>query len=192
VRYISSEPGEMELLYHVNFGVPLVNPGSKVVLPVKRAAPRDAASASEASKWDTYAPEAPGSPEAVFYFDLAADDAGRTQALLHNATADRGVSLEFNKTQLPCFSLWKNRQAAIDGYVTGLEPGTNFPNRRSFEKEKGRVIVLEPGQSRTFEVALEVHPDAAAVAASKQAVARFQHGTSPTVLSTPYPEWAPL
>ena len=102
------------------------------------------------------------------------------------------MSLEFNKTQLPCFSLWKNRQATIDGYVTGLEPGTNFPNRRSFEKERGRVIVLEPGQSRSFELALEVHPDPSAVAAAKQAVARLQHGTSPAVLSTPYPEWAPL
>jgi hypothetical protein len=161
------------------------------VLPVLRGAPRDAAAAGEVSKWDTYGPEAPGSAEAVFYFDLAADDAGRTAALLHNAAADRGVSLEFNKTQLPCFSLWKNRQAAIDGYVTGLEPGTNFPNRRSFEKEKGRVIVLGPGQSRTFELALEVHPDAAAVAAAKQGVARFQQGTSPAILTTPYPEWAP-
>ena len=37
VRNVSAEPGELELLYHVNFGMPLVNPGSKVVLPVKRA-----------------------------------------------------------------------------------------------------------------------------------------------------------
>ena len=76
--------------------------------------------------------------------------------------------------------------------MTGLEPGTKFPNRRSFEKEKGRVIVLEPGQSRTFELALLVHPDAAAVAAAKQAVARFQHGVSPAILATPQPEWAPI
>jgi galactose mutarotase-like enzyme len=159
---------------------------------VKRGAPRDAAAAGEVSQWDTYGQEAPGSKEAVFYFDLAGDDSGRTQALLHNAAADRGVSLEFNKTQLPCFSLWKNRQAAIDGYVTGLEPGTNFPNRRSFEKQKGRVIVLEPGQSRTFDLALLVHPDAAAVAAAKQAVARLQHRTKPAILSTPQPEWTPI
>ena len=190
IRNVSAEPGELVVLYHVNFGVPLVNPGSRVVLPVRKMAPRDAAAAGDLPAWDSYGPEAPGSKEAVFFFDLAADDAGRTQALLHNAAADRGVSLEFNKTQLPYFTLWKNRQAAADGYVTGLEPGSNFPNRTSFEKEKGRVIVLEPGQSRTFEVGMEVHADGASVAAAKKAVARLQQGVTPTVLSGPNPDWS--
>ena len=192
IRNLSAEPSELELLYHVNFGVPLLNPGSRVVLPVKKMAPRDAAAVGNVSEWDTYGPETPGSKEAVFFFDLAADDAGRTQALLHNAAGDRGVSLEFNKTQLPRFTLWKNRQSAVDGYVTGLEPGTNFPNRRSFEKEKGRVIVLEPGQSRTFDLTMEVHADASGVAAAKRAVAKLQAGTAPTILPAPNPEWTPI
>ena len=191
IRNLSAEPSELELLYHINFGVPLLNPGSRVVLPVKKMAPRDAAAVGNLSEWDTYSPETPGSKEAVFFFDLAADDAGRTQALLHNAAGDRGVSLEFNKTQLPRFTLWKNRQSAVDGYVTGLEPGTNFPNRRSFEKEKGRVIVLEPGQSRTFDLTMEVHADASGVAAAKRAVAKLQAGTAPTILPSPNPEWTP-
>ena len=32
----------------------------------------------------------------------------------------------------------------MDGYVTGLEPGTDYPNPRSFEREKGRVVKLGP------------------------------------------------
>ena len=155
-------------------------------------APRDAVAVSNIATWDTYGPEAPGSKEAVFFFDLAADAAGLTQALLHNAAGDRGVSLKFNKSQLPHFTLWKNRQAALDGYVTGLEPGTNFPNRRSFEKEKGRVIVLKPGESRTFEVGMEVHPDAAGVKTAKQAVAGLQGGATPTILTEPDPAWTPF
>ena len=39
--------------------------------------------------------------------------------------------------ELPCFTLWKNTAAEADGYVTGLEPGTNFPNLRSFERFVG-------------------------------------------------------
>ena len=115
-------------------------------------APRDAEGVGNLAQWDTYGPETPGSHEAVFFFDLAADAAGQTRALLHDAASEQGVSLKFNKNQLPCFSLWKNRQAAADGYVTGLEPAINFPNRKSFEKEKGRVAILAPGESRTFEV----------------------------------------
>lgn len=192
VTNISAEPSELELLYHINFGMPLVGPGAKVVLPIQKCAPRDAAGVGNLAEWDTYGPESPGAPEAVFFFDLAADAAGRTQALLHNAAADQGVSLKFNKRQLPCFTLWKNRQAAIDGYVTGLEPATNFPNRKSFEKEKGRVIVLAPGESRTFEVTMEVHPDAASVDTAKRAVDDLQRPVTPNIVSRPDPQWAPV
>lgn len=191
ITNLSAEPGELELLYHVNFGLPLVGPGARVVLPVIKAAPRDAAAAANLAEWDTYGPETPGVKEAVFFFELAADAAGWTRVLLHGAAADQGVGLRFNKNQLPWFTLWKNCQAAADGYVTGLEPATNFPNRRSFEKQQGRVIALAPGESRTFELVMEVYPDRPAVAAATQAVAQLQHGQTPAILSKPDPHWSP-
>ena len=55
------------------------------------------------------------------------------------------MSLVHNVKQLPCYSVWKNTTASADGSVTGLEPGTNFPNPRSFEGQKGRVLKLAPG-----------------------------------------------
>lgn len=186
----SAEPADLELLYHINFGVPLVQPGARVVLPVARMAPRDAVAVTNVRQWDTYGPESPGTPEAVFFFELAADGAGWTRALLHNAAANQGVSLRFHKGQLPWFTLWKNRQAAADGYVTGLEPGINFPNRKSFEKEKGRVAQLAPGESRTFELAIEVHPTADAVAAAKDAIASLQKRVTPQILGHPDPQWS--
>jgi hypothetical protein len=186
----SAEPSELELLYHVNFGVPLLEPGAKVVLPVQKLAPRDAVAVGNLAQWDTYGPESPGLGEAVFFFELTADCGGSTRALLHNAAASRGVSLVFNKDQLPFFALWKNRQAAVDGYVTGLEPAVNFPNRKSFEKKKGRVVVLAPEESRTFEVTIEAHADAAAVAAAKRAVADLQQAAAPEILPKPNPEWS--
>jgi len=190
ITNVSAEPSELELLYHTNFGVPLLDPGSRAVLPVKRIAPRDAEAVGNLAEWDTYGPETPGSAEAVFFFDLAADADGQTRALLRNAAGNRGVTLRFNKTQLPCFTLWKSRQAAIDGYVTGLEPAINFPNARSFEKEKGRVAVLEPGESRIFEITMEVHADAAGVAAAEAAVAEIQKGVEPEIRQQPNPEWS--
>jgi len=190
ITNISAEQGELELLYHINFGPPLLGPGAKVVLPVAKVAPRDQVAVGNLSEWDTYGPETPGSAEAVFFFDLAAERDGHTWALLRNAAGSQGVSLKFNKTQLPCFTLWKNRQAEADGYVTGLEPAINFPNVKSFEKQKGRVAVLQPGESRQFEIAIEVHADAHGVKAAEEAVAKIQQGTTPEVLSRPYPEWS--
>ncbi len=190
ITNVSAEEGELELLYHVNFGTPLLTPGWKVVLPVAKVAPRDEVAVGNLPEWDTYGPETPGSAEAVFFFDLAGEYDGRTQALLRNAAADRGVSLKFNRNQLPCFSLWKNRQAEADGYVTGLEPAINFPNVKSFEKRQGRVAVLSPGESREFEIAVEAHADAASVKVAEEAVVKIQHSSTPEVLEQPDPAWS--
>ena len=102
----------------------------------------------------------------------------------------QGVSVKFNRSQLPCFTLWKSRLAAADGYVTGLEPGMNFPNRRSFEKAHGRVAVFAPGEVRQFEVAIEAHPDAASVAAAEKQIAAIQGNAAPRIPREPEPKWS--
>jgi hypothetical protein len=190
ISSLSAEPAELELLYHTNFGPPLLSPGAKVVLPVAKMAPMNAHAAEEGAAWDTYGPETPGLAESCFLFDLAADAAGQTRALLHSAAGDKGVSLKFSKRQCPCFTLWKSCRAVADGYVTGLEPGINFPNAKSFEKRMGRVVVLQPGQSRTFQIEIEPHADAAAVRAAAAAVAALQAGTAPQFLPAPDPAWS--
>jgi hypothetical protein len=76
--------------------------------------------------------------------------------------------------------------------VTGLEPAINFPNAKSFEKGKGRVAVLAPGESRAYQVALEVHGDAASLKAAVQSVEALQAGVTPEICSEPDPAWAPV
>jgi galactose mutarotase-like enzyme len=190
VTNISGQPGEMELLYHINFGVPLVGKGATVALPVKRLAPRDAVAVADLPTWNAYGPETPGSIEVCHFFDLAADASGKTLAVLRAADGSQGVSVKFNKRQLPCFTVWKNRQAAIDGYVTGLEPATNYPNPKSFEKQHGRVTPLAPGETRRFELAIEAHTDAASLAAAEQTVKAIQGSTTPEICPKPDPDWA--
>ena len=190
VTNLWAEPSELELLYHINFGVPVLGPGAKAVLPVAKMAPRDAVAVENFAEWDTYGAESPGTPEAVFFFELAGDAQGNTQTLLKNADGTQGVSLAFNKTQLPFFTLWKNRQAATDGYVTGFEPALNFPNAKSVEKAAGRVVTLAPGESRSFEIELTAYADADSVTAAEQAVAALQQGTKPKILDQPNPDWS--
>jgi len=190
VSNVWGEPSELELLYHINFGDPTLDPGSKLVVPAAKVAPRDQSAVGNVPDWDTYAPPTPGIPEAVFFFELLGDPDGNTRALLRNAAGNQGVSVRFNKNQLPCFTQWKNRQMETDGYVTGLEPGINFPNVKSFEKQQGRVITMEPGASRTFELSLEVHPNAASVAEAEAVVAAIAGNTKPEVLGLPDPGWS--
>ena len=189
IENLSATPAEAQMLYHVNFGVPLLDAGSRVVLPAKTVVPRNARAASHIKSWDSYAAPEPGFEEMVYFFDLHGDDQGQTRTLLKNAHGTRGVSLVFNTKQLPCFSLWKDTAAVEDGYVTGLEPGTNYPNPRSYEGQQGRVIKLPPKGSTTLELTLEIHPDDAAVKAAEAAVKKIAAGREPKVFDQPQPGW---
>ncbi|MGE0609000.1 MAG: aldose 1-epimerase family protein [Pirellulales bacterium] len=191
VTNLSQETGELQLLYHVNFGQPLLDPGSRVILPAKSVVPRDARAVEGLAKWDVYGNEEPGYTEQVYFFELQSGDDGRTQTLLRNAHGTQGVSLKFSKKQLPCFTLWKSTQAASDGYVTGLEPSINFPNPRSYEGEQGRVVKLKPGQALKFELTIEGHPTAESVATAEKAVAAIAGGTTAKVYDKPMPGWSP-
>jgi hypothetical protein len=174
---LGATPAEMQLLYHCNFGPPLLEAGSRVLVAIGEMAPRDARAADGLATWDTFGGPAAGFAEQVYYFDVLGDTAGKTLALLYNRSADRGLVLRYNRKELPCFAVWRNTAAQEDGYVTGLEPGTNFPNLRTFERQQGRVVTLPPGGRWECTLSLELHDTAAGVAAAQQEVATLQaHG----------------
>ena len=77
-----------------------------------------------------------------------------------------------------CFSQWKNTASTDDGYVTGLEPGTDHPNSKTFERDQGRLLSLAPEASHVIAMTMEVHDDVAGVQAVQQEIASIQ-GDSP-------------
>ena len=188
----SAEPGELELLYHVNFGAPVVVPGTRLIVPAKTVSPRDDRAAARAQEWDRCGPGEPLRKEEVFYLELHADEASRTRALLAAPGDACGASVAWDVRQLPCFTLWKNPQAAADGCVTGLEPGTNHSNRRSFEKLRKRIVELAPGATYAVDLELEFHPDPSAVAHAVADVARIAAGRATTLRTQVDPKLAPL
>lgn len=189
VTNLSGDPAEAQLLYHVNFGPPLLDAGASFIAPVKTIVPRDPRAAEGISSWNTYPAPQAGFAEQVYFFELLADGDGLTRVLLKNAHATHGVSLRYAARQLPHFTLWKNTPMESDGYVTGLEPGTNFPNPRTFEGQQGRVVKLAPGETIKFEVELEVHDAAESIARAEKQIAAIQGSTKPQVFETPQAGW---
>ncbi|MEI7457343.1 MAG: aldose 1-epimerase family protein [Nitrosomonadales bacterium] len=186
----SALPAEFQLLYHINFGPPLLEAGAQVLAPVKTLVPRTHHAAKDALIWSKYAAPQAGFEEQVYFMALSGDETGATQVLLKNAAGTMGVSIHFYLTQLPCFTLWKDTAAMQDGYVTGLEPGTNYPNPRSFERDQGRIERLLPGQTREFELRLEFHLDAVSIRLAEQNIARLQASRSPQVHDTVQSGWS--
>lgn len=155
IRNLSASAHEVQMLYHINFGTPLLDGGSRFVAPVKTVVPRNDHAAQAIDGWENYQAPTAGYEEQVYFLELAGDSDGQTRTLLKNAHGTKGVSIEHNIKDLPCYTLWKNTTAEEDGYVTGLEPGTNFPNPRSFEGKKGRVISLEGNQTTGLRLAID-------------------------------------
>ena len=153
----SDLPQEMQVLYHWNFGPPFLQEGSRFAAPVRTVVPRNSRAVEGLGHIDVFGGPEPGFAEQVYYYDLLADPkTGKTLALLRTPTGEDGVVLRFERHGLPAFSLWKNTGGRKSGYVTGLEPGTNYPNPKPFEKARGRVVTLPPGGEYVTETVLEI------------------------------------
>ena len=158
------ESAEMQLLYHCNVGPPLLEAGSRIALPFREVAPINPRAAEGIDTLETYAGPAPGFAEQVYCYDLLPGADGRTLAMLYDHAAQRGIALRFNRQELPCFTVWKNTAALEDGYVTGIEPATNYPNFKTFERQQGRVVILPAGGHWETTWSIEVHDSSAGVA----------------------------
>jgi len=188
IENLSASPAEAQILYHVNFGLPFLDAGARVVAPAKTVVPRTPHAAEGVKTWDSYQADQAGFEEQVYFLNLHGDAKGDTQVMLKNAHSTRGVSLAFNVNQLPCFSLWKNTTAAADGCVTGIEPGTNYPNPRSFEGKQGRTIKLPPRGKTTILFNLLWHPDEKSVQEQEAYIAKLQAQPA-KIFDQPQPGW---
>jgi galactose mutarotase-like enzyme len=189
ITNLSASQAEMQMLYHCNFGAPLLGAGAEVLVPAQLVVPRNDWAAAGLGHWPTFSQPTPSMEEQVYFFRMLADADDQTQVLLRSADGRRGATLGWNTRQLPCFSLWKNETAIADGYVAGLEPGTNFPNPRSFEAEQGRVVVLEGGASYTMKLDFRFHATAADVQQAESQVRQLQGNRQPELRDSPDSDW---
>jgi galactose mutarotase-like enzyme len=145
------------LLYHCNFGFPLVDDGTELVLDAETR-PRDAVAAAGIGGARRLEGPQPGYQENVFYHRPAVDDAGHSEAALVNRRfaggAGLGVRLRWRAAELPWLVQWK--QMGQGAYVCGLEPATNWVEGRATERSEGRLRRLEPGESRAYRLMIAV------------------------------------
>jgi hypothetical protein len=184
-------PAELEMLYHWNFGRPFLDEHAKLVVPASEVAPRDPVAAAAVDTYAEYAAPKAGFVEQVYFFQLVGNNQGQTRVLLRNAHGDKGVSLKFNLKELPCFTVWKNTGADVYGYVTGLEPGTNFPNPKTVERSHGRVVTVPAGGTYKTVTELSVLTTPEEVMRVEREIAGIVGDRKPTVHAAPLPKYLP-
>ena len=143
-------PGEYEMLYHTNFGAPFLEEGSHYYGSFSRLVPRDEFGLTELERITEFKAPAAGFVEQVYLFRAQADSDGLAHQLLTNAAQDLAVHVAFDPVSLPYTILWKRTASAAEGYVVGMNPCTDLPNSRAFEREQQRVAIIEPGSEVVF------------------------------------------
>ena len=149
------------LLYHLNFGWPLVDEGTDILWhgPWKSFAGDKSPTKifREGNNFRKCPPPLElhnGPGEEVAFIDITPDDSGRCTAGLYNERINLAVAIRFNKKELPWLTNWQHWGKGE--YVTGLEPGTNPPIGQAKAREQNELIFLEPGETRIYNLEIEV------------------------------------
>lgn len=157
-------PAPHMLLYHFNFGWPLVDEGTDILWKGSWQSPGDKLDTkifregNNFRKCPTPLDEHSGSGEEVAFIDIAPDRSGQCTCGLHNPQIGMAVALRFQKKQLPWLTNWQHWGKGE--YVTGLEPGTNPPIGQAKAREQHSLIHLAPGESRIYDLEMEVFDNA--------------------------------
>lgn len=147
VTNLDFSPSPHMLLYHVNLGFPLIAEGSRLVVDHASAAGRDHALVGD---WKRFGPPVPGAAEEVVEVRPRPGPDGRVLATVVNADGDFAVYEDYRSDTLPYLFLW--RMLGQGNYIVGLEPSTNGVAGRRDAQAKGELVVLEPGESRQYDL----------------------------------------
>jgi len=156
----ANTPAPLMLLYHFNFGWPLVDEGTEILWEGTWKARFGEENAkifkdgNDFKKCPEPLDDHLGTGEEVAFIDPTADTNGRCSCGLYNAKIGLGVNIYFRKDQLPHLTNWQHW--GKNEYVTGLEPGTNPPIGQAQARANNELIFLNPMEKKVFDLEIVV------------------------------------
>ena len=166
---VANTPSPHMLLYHCNFGWPLVDEGTDIIFNGSwESAGREEDNKIFQEGNNFRKVPAPidahlGGGEAVAFIDPT-PVAGRCSCGLYNEKLGIALALHFNKQQLPCLTNWQHWGRGE--YMTGLEPGTHPPVGQTRARAENQLIILQPGEKRMYDLEIQI-------LASKNSISEF-------------------
>ena len=147
------------LLYHFNFGFPLISEDTELNIPSGRITARDKDIPVE--DFDHWQAPTAGYCERVYYHEdlksvdkIAEATIRQPRFPIGGSLRPISVKLSWDTTNLPLLVQWK---APGEGtHVLGLEPANCHVEGRIVERERGSLQYLEPGEKRDYHVTLEI------------------------------------
>lgn len=171
------------LCYHINVGHPILSDTARYIAPIEDVV--------WAAHQDSYEDQGVGyaSPtgpadrfrEQVWQHEMKADVDGNVSVALVNEALPLGLEVTTKKQELPCTYEWQHLQSG--GYAFGIEPSTHHVLGNAFARDRGEMIWLEHGDSRSYSATFKVLTTNDDIAASEAAIVATQ--TQP---SEPFPK----
>lgn len=135
-------------LYHLNFGWPLVAPGTRFWCRRLGELWRSPSVDEQGHPWDRFAEPIDGFVEQVYEHELAPDVDGWHRVAVVRADGRLGMELAWDASTMPYFFEWLNLRTGQ--YAVGLEPSTHHVAGEAAARADGSMIWLEHGESRTY------------------------------------------
>ena len=142
ITNLTPEPREYMMLYHMNFGWPMLSESATLEFPEKRkVTPRTEYAAKNIATQCEFSKPIDGEEEQVFFNEMESEAFVRLKNSELGITAELSWSLD----TLPILAQWKNMKSG--DYVLGLEPSTCYIMGRERERKEGRLMTLAPYES---------------------------------------------
>lgn len=146
----SFEPVPLMLLYHINFGYPMLDEGVRLKVNSKKVFARSEFATSELDSYDCMiAPEVGRSDQCYHHEDFGEQGI----VVVENEKQKVAATIRFNAKNMPYLCEWKCMRAG--DYALGIEPSVSGVQNRKIAKERGILHYLAAGETYTTGFELE-------------------------------------
>jgi hypothetical protein len=172
VENFGHRPSPFTILYHINFGFPLLDAASRAVISAAESTPFNERSAQGMAEMLAFSDPVAG----YFSHRMAVDAEGTAYAALINPDlhGGLGVCIKFDGWALPYLNEWK--MMGEGDYVAALEPCNAPCENRGALHQKGLLPFLAPGEVREIRVEIGVLEGAAEIQGFERRVASQRGG----------------
>lgn len=153
------------LLYHINFGWPLLAEGTRFVAPIIETLWRTDSVSEQGASHIVMPPPQKDFVEQVYEHSLGVGSDHRTSAMLVNDRLEWAVEYSWDARVFPCFFQWMHLREG--SYAIAFEPSTNHVGGRPAAEEDQSLIWLDHGEERVYRSSFVVHSGAAQIAAAE-------------------------